>query len=165
MVYTRISAAEAAAMIKNGENISLSGFTPAGTAKAVTRELAKRATAEHEAGRPFQVSIFTGASTGESTDGVMSAAGAIRFRAPYITNAEFRKHVNNDEFAYADYHLSMMAQNLRYGFLGEVDWAILEVCDIEENADTCKAYLTAAGGIAPTAARLYWVYWMRLIKS
>ena len=154
MVYTRISAAEAAAMIKNGENISLSGFTPAGTAKAVTRELAKRATAEHEAGRPFQVGIFTGASTGESTDGVMSAAGAIRFRAPYITNAEFRKHVNNDEFAYADYHLSMMAQNLRYGFLGEVDWAILEVCDIEENADTCKAYLTAAGGIAPTAARL-----------
>ena len=35
-----------------------------------------------------------------------------------------------------------------------MDWAILEVCDIEEGADTCKAYLTAAGGISPTAARL-----------
>jgi acyl-CoA hydrolase len=28
------------------------------------------------------------------------------------------------------------------------------VCDIEEGDDVCKAYLTAAGGISPTAARL-----------
>lgn len=47
-----------------------------------------------------------------------------------------------------------MAQELRYGFMGEVDWAIIEVCDIEEGTDTCKAYLTAAGGISPTVARL-----------
>ena len=47
-----------------------------------------------------------------------------------------------------------MAQELRYGFMGEVDWAILEVCDIDEGADTCRAYLTAAGGISPTVARL-----------
>ena len=47
-----------------------------------------------------------------------------------------------------------MAQELRYGFMGEVDWAILEVCDIEEGETTCKAYLTAAGGISPTVARL-----------
>jgi acyl-CoA hydrolase len=38
--------------------------------------------------------------------------------------------------------------------LGEVDWAILEVCDLEEGETTCKAYLTSAGGISPTAARL-----------
>ena len=53
MAYKRITAAEAAAMIQNGENIGLSGFTPAGTAKAVTHELAKRAEAEHAAGRDF----------------------------------------------------------------------------------------------------------------
>lgn len=154
MAYTRITAAEAAAMIKNEENIGLSGFTPAGTAKAVTKELAKIAQAEHEAGREFKVGLFTGASTGQSTDGDLSNAQAIKYRAPYTTNSDFRKHVNAGEIAYNDIHLSHMAQELRYGFMGEVDWAIIEVCDIEEGADTCKAYLTAAGGISPTVARL-----------
>src|SRR5574344_2438743 len=154
MAYTRISAVEAASMIKNGENIALSGFTPAGVAKAVTKELAVIAQAEHDAGREFQVGIFTGASTGQSTDGDMSNAHAIKYRAPYTTNPDFRKHVNAGEIAYNDLHLSHMAQELRYGFMGDVDWAILEVCDLEEGADTCKAYLTSAGGISPTAARL-----------
>ena len=154
MAYKRLSAAEAAALIKNDENLALSGFTPAGSPKAVTRELAKIAEAEHEAGRPFQVSLFTGASTGQSTDGVLTQAHAIKYRAPYTTNGDFRKSVNAGEILYNDIHLSHMAQELRYGFMGKIDWAILEVCDIEEGADTCKAYLTAAGGISPTAARL-----------
>lgn len=141
-------------MIKNGENIALSGFTPAGVAKAVTKELAKIAEAEHQAGRPFQVGVFTGASTGQSTDGDLANAHAIKYRAPYTTNPDFRKHVNMNEIAYNDLHLSQMAQELRYGFMGEVDWAILEVSDIDEGADLCKVYLTAAGGISPTAARL-----------
>ena len=61
MSFNRISAAEAASLIKHGYNIGLSGFTPAGTAKAVTAELAKIAEAEHAKGNPFQVGIFTGA--------------------------------------------------------------------------------------------------------
>ncbi len=151
MTFARITAAEAAALVKNGDNIALSGFTPAGTAKAVTAEIAKLAEAEHAAGRPYQIGVFTGASTGQSTDGVLSDAHAIRYRAPYTTNSTFRKHVNAGEIAYNDIHLSQMAQELRYGFLGEVDWAILEVCAIEPDG---KVYLTAAGGISPTAARL-----------
>ena len=154
MAYRRMTAAEAAALIKHGENIALSGFTPSGAAKAVTKELAKIALAEHEAGREFQVGIFTGASTGQSTDGDLANAQAIRYRAPYTTNSDFRKHVNMGEIAYNDIHLSQMAQELRYGFMGQVDWAILEVCDLEEGETTCKAYLTSAGGISPTAARL-----------
>lgn len=154
MAYKRITAEEAAAMIKNGENIALSGFTPSGVAKAVTKALAKMAAREHEEGREFQVGIFTGASTGQSTDGDMANAKAIKYRAPYTTNPDFRKHVNLGEIAYNDIHLSQMAQELRYGFMGEVDWAILEVCDLEEGASTCRAYLTSAGGISPTAARL-----------
>lgn len=59
MSFNRISAAEAASLIKHGYNIGLSGFTPAGTAKAVTAELAKIAEAEHAKGNPFQVGIFT----------------------------------------------------------------------------------------------------------
>ena len=149
-----MTAADAAALIKNGDTLGISGFTPAGSAKAVTRELAAIATAEHEAGREFKVNIFTGASTGESTDGVLTEAHAIKYRAPYTTNPSFRKSVNKGEISYNDIHLSQMAQELRYGFYGDIDWAILEVCDIEEGADTCKAYLTSAGGISPTVARM-----------
>jgi len=154
MAYPRLTAAEAAALIKNGENLAMSGFTPAGVAKATTKELAKIAVKEHEAGRAFKVGIFTGASTGQSTDGDLAAAGAIKYRAPYTTNPDFRKHVNMGEIPYNDLHLSHMAQELRYGFYGQIDWAILEVCDIEDCGNEYHAYLTAAGGISPTAARL-----------
>ena len=151
MAFSRITAAEAAAMINDGEGVALSGFTPAGTPKAVTAEIAKKAVTEHEAGRPYQIRLYTGASTGMSGDGVLSEAQAIKYRAPYTTNSLFRKHVNAGEIAYNDIHLSHMAQELRYGFIGEVDWAIIECCAIEDDG---KVYLTAAGGISPTAARL-----------
>ena len=151
MALKFISAAEAASHIKHGMNIGLSGFTPAGTAKAVTAELAKIAEAEHAKGNPFQIGIFTGASTGDSCDGVLTRAKAIRYRAPYTTNPDFRKAVNNGEIAYNDIHLSQMAQEVRYGFMGKVDVAILEACEVTEDG---KIYLTAAGGISPTVARL-----------
>ena len=151
MAFNYISAAEAASLIKHGYNIGLSGFTPAGTAKAVTAELAKIAEAEHAKGNPFQVGIFTGASTGDSCDGVLSRVKAIRYRAPYTTNPDFRKAVNNGEIAYNDIHLSQMAQEVRYGFMGKVNVAIIEACEVTPDG---KIYLTAAGGIAPTICRL-----------
>ena len=104
-----MTASEAAALIKNGDNIAMSGFTPAGVAKATTKELAVIAEAEHAAGREFKVGIFTGASTGQSTDGVLANAQAIKYRAPYTTNPDFRKHVNAGEIPYNDLHLSHMA--------------------------------------------------------
>lgn len=145
---------EAAQLIKNGDTLGLSGFTPAGAPKAVTRELAAIAEAEHAAGREFKVNLLTGASTGQSTDGVLSLAQAINYRAPYTTNGDFRKRVNAGEICYTDLHLSHMAQEIRYGFYGNVDVAIIEVCAIEEGENICKAYLTSAGGISPTVARL-----------
>ena len=151
MGYHIISAAEAASLVKDGDTIGLSGFTPAGTPKAVTPEIAKIAEAEHAAGRPYRINILTGASTGDSCDGVLARAQAIRFRAPYTTNPDFRKAVNRGEIAYNDLHLSQMAQAVRYNFLGHVDTAIIEACDVTPDG---KIYLTAAVGISPTVARL-----------
>lgn len=153
-MYSTITAAEAAALIKNGDALGLSGFTPAGAPKAVTKELAKIATAEHAKGNVFKVKLFTGASTGPSTDGDLAAAEAIEYRAPYTTNSEFRTRVNHNEIRYNDLHLSHMAQELRYGFYGPINWAILEVCQIEDAGDKYRVYLTAGGGIAPTVAHL-----------
>ena len=151
MGFNIISAAEAASYVKHGYNVGLSGFTPAGTPKAVTPEIAKIAEAEHASGRPFQIGIFTGASTGDSGDGELTRANAIRYRAPYTTNADFRKEVNKGNIAYNDIHLSQMAQELRYGFMGKVDVAIIEACDVTEDG---KVYLTAGSGISPTIARM-----------
>ena len=151
MAFNFISAAEAATIIKHGHNIGLSGFTPAGSPKAVTVESAKLAEAEHNNGNPFQVSVFTGASTGDSCDGVLTRAKAIRYRAPYTTNSDFRKAVNSGEIAYNDVHLSQMAQELRYGFYGKIDVAIIEACEVTADG---KIYLTAAGGIAPTVCHM-----------
>ncbi len=151
MAFNYITAAEAANLVKHGQNIGLSGFTPAGTAKAVSAELAKKAEEEHAKGNPFQVGVFTGASTGESCDGILAKAKAIRYRAPYTTNQGFRKAVNNGEIAYNDIHLSQMAQELRYGFMGKVDLAIIEACELTPDG---KIYLTAAGGISPTLCRM-----------
>ena len=63
MEFNKITAAEAAALIENGQTIGLSGFTPAGTPKCTPAEIAKKAEAEHEAGRPFKISIISGASS------------------------------------------------------------------------------------------------------
>lgn len=116
MSYNFMTAAEAASLIKDGDIIALSGFTPAGSPKAVTAALAVQAEEKHAKGESFQVGIITGASTGDSCDGILARAHAIRFRAPYTTNVDFRKAVNNGEINYTDIHLSQVAQRLRSGF-------------------------------------------------
>lgn len=154
MAYRRITAAEGAAMIENGANVGFSGFTPNGIPKAVVRETYKLAIAEHEAGRPYQIGILTGASSCQSLEGDLARAHAIKFRAPFSTNKDFREHVNLEEIDYEDGHLGHMAEKLRRGFFGPIDWAIIEVSDLEEGEDVCKASLTTAEGIVPTIVRL-----------
>ena len=152
MAFRIITAEEAAAVIKNGDNVGFSGFTPAGSPKAVSVALAKRAEEEHAKGNPFKINVFTGASTGDSIDGVLTRANAINFRAPYQTNADFRKAANSGLVNYADLHLSQMAQEVRFGFMGKkVNVAIIEACDITDDG---KVYLTTGVGISPTIARM-----------
>ena len=154
MELSKITAQEAAEQIQNGDNVGLSGFTPAGVPKTLPHVIAQKALREHEAGRPFKINVYTGASTGQSCDGDLTNAQAIAYRAPYTTNKDFRTHVNAGELAYQDMNLSNMATQLRDGNLGDVDWAIIEVSDIDIVGDKAQLYLTAAGGIAPTICRM-----------
>ena len=151
MSYKFMTAAEAASLIKDGDIIGLSGFTPAGSPKAVTAELAKIAEEKHARGEQFKVSVLTGASTGDSCDGVLIRANALDFRAPYTTNTDFRKACNSGQVKYSDIHLSQMAQRIRSGFLGKVNVAIMEACELTADG---RIYLTAGVGISPTVARL-----------
>lgn len=151
MALKFMTAEEAAALINNDDNVGFSGFTHAGCPKVVPVALAKRAEAEHAKGNPFKVGIFTGASTGDSIDGELARAHAIKFRTPYQTNKDLRNAINSGEVKYFDLHLSTMAQDIRYGFLGPVNVAIIEACDVTEDGQIVP---TCGVGISPTIARL-----------
>src|SRR5690606_7432149 len=128
--FPDLSADEAAAFISDGMTLGFSGFTPAGACKAVPRALAQRARSEHDAGRPFKVGVITGASTGESLDGELARANAISWRTPYQSDKYLRDSINKGETRFFDMHLSMLPQSIRYGFLGDIDIAIVEASDV-----------------------------------
>lgn len=128
-------------MIEHGQTVGFSAFTPAGSAKAIPRAIAERAKAEHAVGRPYQIRVLTGASTGESLDGALALANAISFRAPWQNDKTLRALINARQVPYLDMHLSGVQQTIRYGLLGPVQWAVIEACDV-----------TAGGGIVLTAS-------------
>src|SRR5260370_34464523 len=140
MTFPILTAAEAASLIHNGQNVGFSGFTPAGAPKAIPLAIAERAIAAHNAGQEFQIGVLTGASTGPSLDGALSKAKAMKFRTPYQTNGDLRDRINAGKTRFFDLHLSLMPQVTRYGFLGPVDVAVVEA-----------AGLTAGGGIVLTS--------------
>lgn len=146
-----ITAEEAAAYVHNGDNVGFSGFTPAGCPKVVSGAIARKAIAEHEKGNPFQIGMFTGASTGDKLDGELARADAIKFRTPYQSNKDLRSALNAHKVQYFDMHLSELPQNLRYGFLGKVDVAIVEAADVTEDGEIVP---TCGVGILPTICRM-----------
>jgi succinate CoA transferase len=151
MALKFITAEEAASYVHHDDNVGFSGFTPAGCPKAVPVAIAKKAKEEHEKGNPFQIGIFTGASTGDKLDGELARAKAIKFRTPYQSNKDLRTLMNSGETDYFDLHLSEIPQLLRYGFLGKVNVAIIEAADVTEEGEIVP---TAAVGITPTICRL-----------
>src|SRR5208283_886824 len=103
--FPRLSAAEAAAQIQNGQTVAFSGFTPAGAAKEVPKAIAARALAMHAQGQPFRIGVVTGASTGKSLDGSLAKAEAILFRTPYQNDPDLRKSINEGRTRFFDMHL------------------------------------------------------------
>ena len=121
---------QAAALIGSGSTIGMSGFTGSGYPKVVPLALAARIEAEHAAGNPFRVRIWTGASTGPELDGALAKVDGIEFRLPYNSDPIAREKINRGEMEYFDMHLSQVAPMAWQGFLGPLDTAIIEVSGI-----------------------------------
>lgn len=151
MNYKMMTADEAAALVSNGDVVGFSGFTPAGAPKVVPEAIARRAEAEHAAGREFKIGMYTGASTGDMLDGALARANAILFRTPYQSSKDLRARINAQEAHYFDMHLSHEAQELRYGFLLKPKFAIVEACDLTDDGEIVP---TSGVGILPTICRL-----------
>lgn len=131
-----MSAEEAALLINPNDRVGTSGFTPSGYPKVVPLALAKRMEKE-----PFKIDVWSGASLGEEVDGALARVDGLHRRYPYQTNSDLRNAINSGKVLYSDLHLSHMAQQVRYGFFGECDVAIIEAVCIRED-----------GGIVPTTA-------------
>ncbi len=128
-----MSGDEAAALIRSGDQVGMSGFTGSGYPKVVPIELARRISEANFRGQKFQVSVFTGASTGPELDGALAMAGGINLRLPYQSDPETRKRINAGEMEYMDVHLSHVAQIMEYGFLGKLNVALIEVAAVLED--------------------------------
>ena len=106
MALKFITAEEAASYVHHNDNVGFSGFTPAGCPKVVPGAIARKAAEEHAKGNPFQIGMFTGASTGDKLDGELARANAIKFRTPYQSNKDLRAALNAHQAQYFDLHLS-----------------------------------------------------------
>lgn len=142
--HNRIMSAEAAAaLIPHGVNVGMSGFTGAGYPKALPQAIAARAKAEHAAGKPYKINVWTGASTAAECDGVMADAHALGQRLPFNTDPIARKAINAGEIDFIDMHLSHVAQHAWFGFLGPMSVAVVEVLGV--TADGLLIPSTAVG--------------------
>ncbi|MFW6217489.1 MAG: succinate CoA transferase [Verrucomicrobiota bacterium] len=130
-----LTADEAAALISDGDIIGFSGFTPAGAAKEIPTAIARRAKAEHAAGRDFKIGVVTGASTGDSLDGELARANAVLFRTPYQSDKSLRAAINRGDTHFFDMHLSMLPQVARYGHLGKFKFAVIEAADVTDEGE------------------------------
>ncbi|MCQ2106155.1 MAG: acetyl-CoA hydrolase [Fibrobacter sp.] len=144
MLSEKICSAEnAAELIHDGEVVGVSGFTISGYPKLVPLALAKRAERLHEEGKPFSITLFSGASTGESCDGALINANAIAVRAPYQSNAAIRSSANKGILNYLDIHLGLMGTRVREGYLPAPTTLILEVAHVYDDG---RVILSTSGG-------------------
>ncbi len=151
MRFPILTPEEAAELFYDDCNCGFSGFTAPGAPKVVTQAIAAKAERLHAQGEPFKINIVTGASTSDNCDGILARANAIGRRTPYQNHPDLRKRINTHDAHYFDLHLSETAQKMRYGFLGDLDLAIIEVSDIQDDG-TCVVG-TGVGNV-PTIAKM-----------
>lgn len=127
------TAEHAASFIADGMTVGMSGFTGSGYPKAVPTALAAQIEAEHAAGKPMRLKVWTGASTGPELDGALARVDGISARLPYNSDPIAREKINAGEMDYVDLHLSQVAPLAWEGFLGPLDVAVIEVAGIRED--------------------------------
>ena len=128
-----MSATDAASFINHGDNVGMSGFTGAGFPKAVPQTLANRIRDAHSAGDEFSIGMFTGASTSAEVDGALAEVDGVHLRTPFNTDPDMRKAINDGRVEYMDQHLSHLAQQVWFGFYGNLDVAVIEVAAVLPN--------------------------------
>ncbi|MDR1622004.1 MAG: succinate CoA transferase [Synergistaceae bacterium] len=142
-----VSAETAAALVSDNMVIAVSGFTPAGYPKAVPQALAERA----KKGEKIGITLLTGASVGPEIDRDLTETHVIKRRFPYQNNKAMRDAINAGVIEFADIHLSHLPVWMKNGYFGDIDLAIVEAAQVDEEG---RIYPTTSVGISNVAVRL-----------
>lgn len=143
MRFPILSPEEAAALIKDGECIGLSGLTQAGAVKLIPAALAARAEALRANGQQFSLTVLIGGSPNAGTEDAMAHAGAMVRCMPFQSSPGLRQCINTQNVRYCDIHLSKLAQEMRYGHVPRVTTAVIEAAEL---TDAGEIVLTTGAG-------------------
>ena len=124
-----MSADEAAMLISDGMTVGASGFTVVNYPKAVPIALANRV----RNGDKLKITLINGGSVGDELDGELARAGAVSVRYGFQNNRDMRAAINRGEILFADTHVSRLPYQMRTGYYGNIDLAIIEVAAITED--------------------------------
>ena len=128
-LHQKIMPAEQAVQyIKAGMTVGMSGFTRAGDSKAIPVALAAKSTTQG----PLNLTLYTGASLGNNSDGLMAESGVLARRAPFQVDADMRRSINEGKVLFYDQHLSELAEHLRAEPGYPIDVAVIEAIAITE---------------------------------
>ena len=92
-------------------------------------------------GKKCRINIWSGASVGPEIEEELTAVGGVKSRMPYYaaSNKSMRAGINGGQIDYIDLHLSHFAQQVDYGFFGNVDVAIVEAAAVNATEALCSA--------------------------
>lgn len=128
-LHQKIMPAEQAVQyIKAGMTVGMSGFTRAGDSKAIPVALAAKSATQG----PLNLTLYTGASLGNNSDGLMAESGVLARRAPFQVDADMRRNINEGKVLFYDQHLSELAEHLRAEPGYPIDVAVIEAIAITE---------------------------------
>ncbi|WP_269901450.1 succinate CoA transferase [Paenalcaligenes faecalis] len=122
-------AEQAVQFIKAGMTVGMSGFTRAGDSKAIPIALAAKSATQG----PLNLTLLTGASLGNNSDGLMAESGVLARRSPFQVDADMRRSINEAKVLFYDQHLSELAEQLRSEPGYPIDVAVIEAVAITED--------------------------------
>lgn len=128
-----VSPEKAAELITDGMNVGVAGFTPSGYPKKTTLALAEAI----KRGKKCRINLWSGASVGPEIEEALAAVDGVASRMPYYaaSNKSMKAGINESRIDYIDQHLSHFAQQIDYGFYGDVDVAIVEAAAITRDGN------------------------------
>jgi len=133
----RISTAEeAAASIRDGMTVAMSGYAMAGYPKAVVETLVQR----KQRGEDLSFELITGANV-PWLDEKLGTAELIARRAPMVASRTLAAQANNGSLRYVEQQMSKMPRLLRSRSFGRIDVAVVEALGFDDD-----------GGLIPTSS-------------
>ncbi|MCP3997687.1 MAG: hypothetical protein GY722_21900 [bacterium] len=132
----RSTADEAAASIRDGMTVAMSGYAMAGYPKAVVEALVQR----KQSGEDLSFELITGANV-PWLDETLGAGELITRRAPMVASRTLAAQANRGDLRYVEQQMSKMPRLLRNRSFGQIDVAVVEALGFDED-----------GGLIPTSS-------------